>query len=828
MVKYSTRKMIKRMMARTVILSCLSTNIFSANMTSYAAGAHADVEETMYVNLDHYGSVNKVNVVKGINFNGTESYTDFGKYTNITNMSDGQKPDFKNGSVTWNKFNAGKFYFEGTLDPTSVEVPWTFDITYKLNGVVMDADKIGGQSGLVEMDIDAYPNDKVPDYMKNNMMLLVAVPVDVQKCYSVDAPEAQTTTLGQYSGIVFAALPGQEGHFVLRLGTEKFETVGAVFMMSPGTVGDLSKIKDLKKIKDDFRDDTNAMLDDFDDVLDGVTNVQSQLDLTNQMLANLQSGKDKIHNNAQVIFNGNDVAIQDLRDLQGLLEPLNEDLKTTQWMVYDINSNLNYLDSDLMDASSKLKTLNTRLKQLGNSMSGTNLSNLDIEELKPSAKDAIDSLEDVVSDINKASKNATKKSNRNRIKASASEILTDAAIDNAHDYKDYKKSLDENERSLISAVSEELGDKLRSIETSDLAGILAVANTDNELITSDSDEVKAKYIVFVKAYGSKLQAGAVQEVGQTAAAIGLDPKKVGVYAVVMQNPTESDKSKALNYAKHLDTLLSIKNSAKELVNDTVATDDEMSSLADSLYELTDAIANLETENGNLFDAEGAEELINSINKVISDLDDILDDGGAVAFQTARVVNTLRTTIGDIDGLVGIMNAYYEDIQKTFEDSENVIMEMEKTAADAASALQNVNNTLRSAEPDFSNAADEGLEIGRQAVDNTEDIVDSTKHLKKTGRKLRDTINNKLDEEEADNNFLNMDPDAPKVSLTSTKNQEPTSISIVCRSEEISADDDEGKVLDSEVSAPATTLTQRIKAVFTKMWNAIRSIFGKKG
>jgi predicted nucleic acid-binding Zn-ribbon protein len=155
------------------------------------------------------------------------------------------------------------------------------------------------------------------------------------------------------------------------------------------------------------------------------------------MLANLQSGKDKIHNNAQVIFNGNDVAIQDLRDLQVLLEPLNEDLKTTQWMVYDINSNLNYLDSDLMDASSKLKTLNTRLKQLGNSMSGTSLSNLEIEELKPSAKDAIDSLEDVVSDISKATNNAAKKSNRNRIKASASEIVTDAALDNASDYKDY-------------------------------------------------------------------------------------------------------------------------------------------------------------------------------------------------------------------------------------------------------------------------------------------------------------------------------------------------------------------------------------------------------
>jgi hypothetical protein len=70
----------------------------------------------------------------------------------------------------------------------------------------------------------------------------------------------------------------------------------------------------------------------------------------------------------------------------------------------------------------------------------------------------------------------------------------------------------------------------------------------------------------------------------------------------------------------------------------------------------------------------------------------------------------------------------------------------------------------------------------------------------------------------------MDPDAPKVSLTSTKNQEPTSIPIVCRSEEISADDNEAKVLDSEVYETSPTLVQRVKAVFKKMWDTIRSVF----
>ena len=876
MRKHISGKTVRKTAAYTVLLSCLSTNILLAPVTAYAKAAQVDVDETMYLNLDPYGAISKANVVKGINFNGVSSYTDFGDYIDITNMSDDQKPDFKNGKVTWQKYNSGKFYFQGALKPNEVEVPWKFDITYKLNGVVMNADEIGGKSGLVEIDIDAYPNKKVSDYMKNNMMLIVAVPVDVQKCYSVDAPDSQTTTLGQYTGVVFEALPGKEGHFTVRLGTDKFETVGAVFMMSPGTVGDLSKIKELKEIKDDFRDDTNAIMDDFENVLDGVTNVQSQLELTNKMLENLQSGKNKLHNNAQVIFNGNDVAIQDLRDLQSTLEPVNADLKTTQWMVYDINSNLNHLDTDLMDASSKLNTLNKRLKQLGTSMDGTSISNLDIDDLSDDASDAIDSLNDVVSGINSATNNATK--NRNKIKASASEIISDAALDNTANTRDLKK-LTSKEKSLISAVSEEMGEDLSEISTESLAAILAVARE----VSGDSDTTKAKYIAYISKNSSELntllqksqqaqeaaaqlktalQAAVSQLEAATndtekatlqakiaeyktalqdlqtqtektvaaatkkAAAEGLDFEKIQTYAAIMKNPNEDDAKKADNYSGTLESLRSLKKNTSTLVNDDIVdNDEEVSKLADSLQSLTDAISNLRDENGDLFSSDETEELIDSINNVISDLDSIMDNGGAVAFQAARTLNTVRTTIADIDGLIGIMNAYYEDIQRTFEDSENVIVQMEKTAQEAASALQNINNVIRSSEPDFNAAAEAGLEAGRQAVDNTKEIVDSTRHLKDTGRNLRNTINNKLDEEEADNNFLNMDPEAPKISFTSTKNQEPTSIAILCRSEEISADSKDAKVLDSEIPDAEITLLERLKAVFEKIWSMICSVFG---
>ena len=947
MRKHSVQKIMKKTAAYTVLLSCLTTNILVAPMTAYAGQATADVDETLYLNLDYYGNISDANVVKGINFNGTSSYTDFGDYLKITNMSDEQKPEIKNGSVTFEKNKNGKFFFQGELKPDKIKAPWTFDITYKLNGVVTDADKIAGASGLVEMDIDCMPNKSVSKYMQDNMMLFVAIPVDIQKCYSVDAPESQTMTLGQYTGIVFTALPGQEGHFQVRLGTDQFESVGAIFAMTPGTVGALNKIKDVKDIKDDFRDDTNAMLDDFDNVLDDVTDVSAQLKITNQILEQLQSGKNKIHGNAQVIFDGNDVAIQDLRDLNGTLTPLNDDLKTAQWMVYDVNQNLNTLDSDLMDSSSKLKSLSTKLKRLGSSMSGTSIDNLQIQDMEEDIKKTTASLKNLNGHLN----DLTSQNNRADFKASASEVTTNAALSHVKNHTSGSTS-SSNTMEILEKLSSKMGTEVSvgsdayetavkqinalnafgvtSADTvSDLlvelmgassqaeqqkiltpvlqnstkgkeiiADIEAAAGTaqqhpdssdkyvqgivecSTKAVTKAFGEAKAKATsapdtdlgatviealglsqeslneqtqatiivlatalqnmgitdttTIVKAVGEALS---VYSFGDNAVATKLAPylaqspkgQKVSQAAVTqyaadtisatyMNGATLSGSDSA--YVGHLSDLSKLQEDAKALGQTAVGK--STTALAEDVNNLTSSMSGILED---LADPEKVEELVDYIDSVTSDLNEIMDNGGAVAFDAAKTLNTLRSVISDIDELIGIMNAYYGDVQKTLEDSENVLTQIQKTSGDAATALQNLNSTLRSAEPDFSAAADNSFKVGHMAIDNTNKIVDDTKDFKSTGRNLRDTINNKLDEEEADNNFLNMDPEATKVSLTSDQNQEPTSIAIICRSDEISVSDDTTKTLDAEVPDASTTLLGRIKAVFVKLWNTVRSLLG---
>lgn len=120
---FFSRRNLKRTTAKIALASCIISDILTAPLTVYAGQAEANVDETLYLNLDYYGNTEKANIVKGIDFNGTDSYTDFGNYIKIINMSDAQNPEIKNGSVTFKNSQSGKFFFQGELDKTKITYP---------------------------------------------------------------------------------------------------------------------------------------------------------------------------------------------------------------------------------------------------------------------------------------------------------------------------------------------------------------------------------------------------------------------------------------------------------------------------------------------------------------------------------------------------------------------------------------------------------------------------------------------------------------------------------------------------------------------------------
>ena len=66
-----------------------------------AARAPVTTDESMYVNLDHYGKVEQINVVKRVGLNGNSEFTDYGSYQKVTNMSNLAKPNVSAQGVGW-------------------------------------------------------------------------------------------------------------------------------------------------------------------------------------------------------------------------------------------------------------------------------------------------------------------------------------------------------------------------------------------------------------------------------------------------------------------------------------------------------------------------------------------------------------------------------------------------------------------------------------------------------------------------------------------------------------------------------------------------------
>jgi len=349
----------------------LCTNAGGA-VPAYGAEAAVDVDETMYINLDYYGRPDKINVVKGLNLNGRTEFTDYGTYLDVTNMSNQTVPDLGDGTVTWNFPQAQKerFYYKCALDKSQITLPWDFDVSYKLNGVPTDGDKLAGASGLVEINIKAEPNDNAGEYYRNNMMLMVAVPVDMGKCYSVEAEGSQTQNLGETTAVVFTALPGEDGDYTVRIGTDSFETTGVIMAMMPGTVEDLEHIKDLKEAKDTWQDAGDELYDSLEQMARSVEDMRQGVGQVRTGLDSAEIARQKWSNSKDSILAGNDQTLASLTSVSQQLETMIPHLQTAKESAEVIHKSMGDIVNTMGEMQDPLRKLHTRLNNIKSSAEG--------------------------------------------------------------------------------------------------------------------------------------------------------------------------------------------------------------------------------------------------------------------------------------------------------------------------------------------------------------------------------------------------------------------------------------------------------------------------
>lgn len=387
----------KRILAGLLAAAVLTPSLA---VPAQAAAPSVTADESMYVNLDHYGKVEQVNVVKRADLNGNSEFTDYGSYEKVTNMSNLAEPDVSAQGVTWKlPESTGSFFYECALKPEAASLPWSFDVSYKLNGVPADADKLAGASGTVEISIKAVPNKNVSDYYKNNMLLQAGAMVDMEDTLSIDAPGAQVQTVGKSKLVIFAALPGEETAFTMRIGTNKFETDGMIIMMVPGTLEQMKDIKELKEDKDTVKDSVDAISDSTNVILGTVESMSAGLKRAQSGLSSMDRARGTISSAKDGLYDKADLGLADLSAVAQQTALLVPHLQSAQQMVGDVNGDLNALTNTIGEAKPYLDSLDSSIGEIQDDVKDLREA---LDDIDDASKDREALLDDMKKDIKSA------------------------------------------------------------------------------------------------------------------------------------------------------------------------------------------------------------------------------------------------------------------------------------------------------------------------------------------------------------------------------------------------------------------------------------------
>ena len=109
------------------------------------------------------------------------------------------------------------------------------------------------------------------------------------------------------------------------------------------------------------------------------------------------------------------------------------------------------------------------------------------------------------------------------------------------------------------------------------------------------------------------------------------------------------------------------------------------------------------------------------------------------------------------------------------------------------------------------------EVGYHAVECLSLIhilIDQLAAAREAGEDMKSTLDEQIDKFEDDNNFRNIDPEADKISFTSSKNPSPNSVQIVLRTDEISDDDESTDISDQEADGSSE------EGPLKRMWRCV--------
>ncbi len=220
--------------------------------------------ETVYASLNDDGSVKNIYVVNHL----TGSYTDYGTYTEIKNLSTMSEPVIEGDKITFpDEPTEDGLYYQGTM---TGELPLKIDFHYFLDGKPVDAESLAGTSGHLKIMMDYAANESCNEAVREGLMTQLTAVFNTGTASNVSAEDATLVTVGNSVNVSYIIMPAEKGTLVIEADIKDFE-------MDPITITMLKGALSISGVSDsisEFEDGFDEMIDGADEMVDGTTELK--------------------------------------------------------------------------------------------------------------------------------------------------------------------------------------------------------------------------------------------------------------------------------------------------------------------------------------------------------------------------------------------------------------------------------------------------------------------------------------------------------------------------------------------------------------------------
>lgn len=887
-------KTVKRQLLR--IGSCALSALMMLGSIPAAAiddGVTATYDEAYYAMTDYYGNLTDGSVVKSYRTNGISTLTDYGDYDEVINLTDGTEPTRTDGKTVFQLDESnlpGTFYFEGKTAKPFEQLPWTLSVSYTLNGVPTKAEDLAGKTGVVEINLDAVPNETASEYARNNYTLEAMAIFNQDDILSLEAPGAQVQLIGNLRAVLFIGLPGEECHYTIRVGSNDFSFGGMTFLMVPATLSQLEEITKLSERKDDLEENYNKLSGSMDSLLDAMAAMTGSLNASANGLDQLNQARNIFSSGKNTIYSGTDALRADLSNLADVLEPVESQITALSKTITSSKATLNSmvdtvstLRKDLADVEDALEDLEDGkgdLQDVLDSMGNLRRSLKKLQDtLGGTVKDTtaeIDKTIDANQNIGSITVDKVKKAHSAYVETdrkSFYQILLELNGSSSAEAAATAKQLAETQEKLA-------GLKQTLESTQARRQLLAeqleeIKKQDPDLKSEPAQKVQAG-IAKCDATITKLEGGiqqieaGLEAAGATKLETGFQAKAGMTFQQFCQNVLGQDAATAkqmndlwLVYASGKveggDTPASGGTLSGELLhNDAAASSEEGSAdtgsdesktekSADSSESVGGAVVDLISGGLDSAMAEIAKlqksvtdvmtklknpttQVVNDLSTLcgrIEDLSDMLDSAEDLSAAIRYASSDLRDILSDVEKLRDTLNDYEPTLQESLKTVSSLSNSAVKTIRDTQSLVTDTENLMKSTGSTLDDGTKQTLEGLAAVLRSTAKTMSTAGQIKDAKTSICDIIEDTWDEYTGDvNNLLLMDATADAVSLTDSRNPSPESIQVLIRTQEITVPDE----ADDETETAAETQTTfwgRVAQMFKDLWSAVTGLFGGK-